>query len=590
MDPRFPAKRKGRNVHDSMPLPEPLPEPIFTGQSAGAGFATKAERDLQRPPTKRSNRNEGVLGHITSNLIDQEAMLAMDTSGYLEPLKVLKDVGRFRANFIGPLPMIKKPSRFMLQHVGQLEAQETMRRTRRELYDALPVFTTPKKSEELRLVQDCTALNKAYARPPSMDIPLIHDLIDDVLAHSVMGQVDGVSYFYQYGYADDVARYFGARLCGARGDYVDMEMMRMAMGWSWAPCIGQRCANVLVRGLGRAWVDNFILLGKGPEDYASKKNEFFSRAAKVNLELDASEKEVAPKTRDVALGIDFDLQKKRYRMDPAWILKASARIEDILAAPMTIQDLYVVAGTVVWRHHVMRYQLCNVPHLLAEVGRVAKQIAGGARWEDAANVKPECMAEIRRAVALMVENPWKGPRTTSEPECEIFSDASSTHWAFLVFRDGKLAASGQGPTKAELHIFYSELSVALGGLSAAARIGCTSALSNIDNAAAAGALARGASSNYTANRWIAGRLIEDVRVRWVSTTEMLADPYTRVPLGQTKPVPLPPVGTTLEEALVLLRENQRQQAREKASLRRPWEPHSSFSRDGKGNSHTIVLA
>ena len=29
------------------------------------------------------------------------------------------------------------------------------------------------------------------------------------------------------------------------------------------------------------------LLGKGPEDYASKKNEFFSRAAKVNLELDA---------------------------------------------------------------------------------------------------------------------------------------------------------------------------------------------------------------------------------------------------------------------------------------------------------------
>ena len=125
-----------------------------------------------------------------------------------------------------------------------------------------------------------------------------------------------------------------------------------------------------------------------------------------------------------------------------------------------------------------------------------------------------------------------------------------------MFVGGKLAAAKQGPTKENLHIFYSELSVALGGVSEASRMGHVSATSYIDNAAAAGAMQRCASSNFRANKWLQNRMIEDVRVQWVSTTKMLADPYTRVPTGHSGPVPLPPLGITIQEAAARLAEDQ----------------------------------
>ena len=124
-----------------------------------------------------------------------------------------------------------------------------------------------------------------------------------------------------------------------------------------------------------------------------------------------------------------------------------------------------------------------------------------------------------------------------------------------MFVGGKLAAAKQGPTKENLHIFYSELSAALGGVSEASRMGHVSATSFIDNAAAAGAMQRCASSNFRANKWLQQRMIEDVRVQWVSTTKMLADPYTRVPTGHLGPVPLPPLGITIQEAAARLAED-----------------------------------
>ena len=560
MDPKFPLKVPG-NIRNSDPAP--LPEPIFLGTSDSSGFATKSERLLQRPPTVQVNRNEGVLGHITRNKIDVDALLRMDPSGYLDPMLILRDVELFRAHITGTLPHTKRPSRFMIQHVGALEAQETMRRSRKELFYALPVFTTLKKSLELRLVQNCVALNKAFAKPPSMDLDLIHDLIDEVLRHDLIGQVDAVSYFYQYEFSEKVSEYFGVRLAGARGDYLDMVMNRMAMGWSWAPCIGQRGANVLVRGLGRAWVDNFLLLGKDARDYEEKVDVFFERAEEVNLELDRTREQVIGKKRDVALGIEFDLERKEYRMDPEWVTKAVDRVKELFRIPeLTIIDVYTLAGTIVWRHHVMRHRLCNIPHLLANVGRVAKDIAHGASWDSRATLTPECLAEVRESLEQIRANEPKGPRSASEPTCEIWSDASDTHWAYLVFVGGKLAAAKQGPTKENLHIFYSELSVALGGVSEASRMGHVSATSYIDNAAAAGAMQRCASSNFRANKWLQNRMIEDVRVQWVSTTKMLADPYTRVPTGHSGPVPLPPLGITIQEAAARLAEDQARKAGE----------------------------
>ena len=523
IDPRFPWKMKRTRGATSS---TPLPEPVFLNTSGGVNFGMKAERDLQRPPTERVFKNEGKLAPITDNVINLEAVMAMDTSGYLDPLSILTDVTGFKSHIVGPLPTRKKVSRFMLRHAADLQAFKTMERPAHALYYAMPVFTTPKKSGELRVVQDCTYLNKIFDRPPKMDLPLIHELIEEVLKHGYMGQADGVSYFYQFLMSARVAAHFGVRMGGARGEYLDLVMSRMPMGWSWAPCIGQRTANVLIRGLGKAWVDNFIVLGLDMDDFTEKAATFLRRTTAVNLELD--KKEIVGETHGVAVGVEFDLVKKLYRMDPDWIPKAVDRIEAILAqGSMTVLDLYTVAGTLIWRHHVMRYELCHVPHILAGVGRAARDISGGAAWTSVATVTPEMRAEIKLSLEILRENAWRAPCNTPEPTVDVWSDASDKHWAFLLFAKDILVAARQGETAGD-HIFYSELSVALGGLSAAHRLGHSSARSHIDNAAAAGALQRGASSNFRANRWLSGKLIEKPEVHWVSTREMLADPYRGV--------------------------------------------------------------
>ena len=126
-----------------------------------------------------------------------------------------------------------------------------------------------------------------------------------------------------------------------------------------------------------------------------------------------------------------------------------------------------------------------------------------------------------------------------------------------------------GRTKEDQHIFYSELSCALGGLSAAHRKGYASAKSCIDNAAAGGALQRGASSNFVANRWLAKRLLTQVEVEWVSTKTMLADPFKRPYPFKTIIPPLPPIGTKKEKIALFLAHTNR--LREIESLRRPGE-------------------
>jgi len=536
---------------------DPLPEITFVGQSGGISCASKVSGGcLLRPPDARIPQNQGKLDHITSNIIKMEQVLARyNSDGYLDPLKILTDPREFERCIIAPLPTTRRVSRFMKRHATDIISYGTAERVSGPLRYYLPLFTVAKKSGLLRLIQDCRLLNSLFKKPPTMDLPRIHDLIDLILAHEVMGQTDAVSYFYQFPLHEVIRNYFGSRLGGGRGEYVDLRMCRLPMGFSHAPAIGQRLANKLVEGLGVSWVDNFIVVGSKSE-FGSRAKELLRRAKEINLELDKDE--IIGKTVDVALGIEFDLNIKQFRMSPAWVEKADARLQELLAKPegsFTIRDLYTVTGTLLWRQYVMREDLCKVPHLLAAVGSAARCISAGADWEEVFSIPEMAMQEIIKMLDDLKKNLPKGPRNKSEPTAEVWSDASDTHWAFLLFEHDILVEAHQGQTKEGLHIFYSELSTALGGLSAAARRGHEVVKSVIDNAAAAGCIAKRASSNFTANRWLARSLITETRVQWISTKQMFADMYTRVPQDLTAPVKLPPVGTPkifLQEAMSLM--------------------------------------
>lgn len=550
---------------------QPLPEPIFTGSSGGFAWLFKDENQIQRPPVARTYKNEGTIAKITSNKMDLLMLYEMDPT-YLECIKVLIDVDAFLSHLNGPLPHIRKSSRFMLQHLGTLLEYDTVSIATQPLSYTLPLFTTPKKiPEQLRLIQDCRPLNSVYDRAPEMDLPLIHVLIAYILSHKFMAQTDGVSFFYQFVLDTLISLHFGARMTNARGKYVDVVMNRMPMGWSWAPTIGQRSANVLIRNIGIAWVDNFILVAHDEKDFSQRKIEFFRRIKKVNLEVDKTPEEMVPVQEDIALGIQFNLRLGLYRIDPQWVEKATIRIKDLLStAKVTRKNVYVLSGTICWHHYTVRRDLCHLAHLLQFVGRTARAVHAGGHWEEQVDMPVEVRSEILEALELIRLNEWKKPKTALEPECEIWSDASDTHWAFLVFAKDILVGAKSGLTKEELHIFYSELSCALGGISGAARLGFKSARSNIDNAAAGGALQKGASTNFVANRWLSRRMLKDLEVKWVSTRDMLADPFTRPYPFTNKVPPLPPLGTKISEVRAFLGRTNALRERESHTAPKDW--------------------
>lgn len=535
--------------------PTPYPEPILVHSSDGlTKLGCVADGKIQRPP-ERQYRNQGEIGHITKNRIDKEVLYQKDPQ-YLAPLRrIMSECGFLEAvrDRDGLSKVHKRVSRFMIHHedslcdMGILEPADD---SDGPVSVFLPLFTVRKKSGDLRLIQDGRELNKLFERPEHMCLPTIHEVINRVLDSSYVSQCDAVSYFYQFGLDHEVRKYFSARLAGARGIFHDFQMTSMPMGWSHAPLIAQRSSNVLVRDLGVAWVDNFFILGNDKVSFENNKEMFLRRAREVNLELDSEE--LPPLTEIEALGVHFDLINKRYRMEPAWAEKAGQRLENILCQEkITVLDLYVLSGTLTWRCHVVNRRLCNLPHIFQSLGKVAQQVTSGTKqWSSVIELTEDFVKEARSEIKLLSENPWVFRQVKSDPTAEVWSDASDKYWAFLLFERDSLVYGRQGNTKEELHIYYSELSAALGAIMAAKRRGHKSIRVYVDNAPAAHALRRGVSSNFRACKWLAYVQDLELEVIWVSTRQQLADKYTRKRVDDDKPPPIPRTGTKKSDLIV----------------------------------------
>ncbi|KAJ9447877.1 hypothetical protein DIPPA_05786 [Diplonema papillatum] len=224
------------------------------------------------------------LARVTSNRVDLRALAAMDGVGrFREVLPMLMDPVAFAEAFVSgdAAGGCRVPSRGMERHRATLRSCGVASDARSRPAFAMKAFTTPKKDgRTARLVLDARPLNDAMRRPPSMDLPRLRDFIAEVKRHRFAMQCDGVSYFYQFPIDASISRYFGIGMKGC-----DMLLNVLCMGWSWAPCIAQRASNVLVRDLGLAWVDNFLVLG-GTWDEAQQNVAVFrerTQAARVEV-------------------------------------------------------------------------------------------------------------------------------------------------------------------------------------------------------------------------------------------------------------------------------------------------------------------
>ena len=554
---RFPLHIGKITLDSDNIIGEPNPEPIYVHNSTDiANIATKKIEDtnnqsmsrgqLTRPPSVRAYKNQGIIAPITTTRLSYSILNNMNDDGSLDFLHLLQNVNAFHAHMLRAPKGNRPVSRFMRHHLPDLLRMGVVEKTEGPIV-VHRTFTVPKKDSTLRLICDCRKLNRVFECPPAMHLPSIHNVIENLLDSEWMAHADARSYFYQFSLAPEIRSYFGAVLGHARGETCSIQFSSMPMGWSWAPAIAQRVSNRIVRDIGLAWVDNFLLFGKSKSEVENHAKEFRARVHAVQLEVD--DLTMKPLQQACVLGIEFDLKNKKYRMSEKWTEKAYSRYNDIIGnGTWTAVELYTLSGLLMWRATVMKIPLCTFAHLLQTLGKVARKVHDEKSWEISFSPTDHLLGELTDAFSALKRNVWlkKIGHIPKEEKVEVWTDASSIAWAILLFNQGILETAKQGMTKPGAHIFYSELSAALGGIMAAVRKGHRDILLNVDNAPVAMALQRRASTNFTANRWM--QYIPsntNLEVKWVPTNAQIADPFTRKSSAEDL-TPLPSIGTYIE--------------------------------------------
>jgi hypothetical protein len=233
----------------------------------------------------RGRRQAGPLAPISTNRMNLSRVAEIDETGaFGAVLPMLTDPFAFEAALTKPLPEAVPLSRDMLRHAHALEAYGVIRQSGEAPRCVMTAFTTPKKLGDERFVLDGRPLNARMSRPPPMELPRLRDLVRDIKAAKWAVLADGKNWFYQFPISPDVGRFFGVRLGGPRGgrahaDAADGFLTVLCMGWSWAPYIAQTASAALVRGLGWAWLDNFIITAGTRSDASRKWGEFGGRTS-----------------------------------------------------------------------------------------------------------------------------------------------------------------------------------------------------------------------------------------------------------------------------------------------------------------------
>jgi hypothetical protein len=516
--------------------------PLPRSGASGSGLSS-IKRKRVRPPERKPLDNL-VLDDIPNHRLNLKAVerLYVNDGGvdstYLDVL-----MGRNKvADLLLSRPAnIRKMSRRMWRSTKYLLEQEILEE-RHDILCALAIFQVLKKNGRGRLVVNAKPVNKYFKPPPKMQIPPIHDIISYIMSNEVAATADARAFFYQIPLAEQLRPYFGVRSSkGGRGAVFQSAFTVLPMGWSWAPALAQHVANIVVGSSGMAWVDNFVIAGTR-EDFSAKRAAFLDRCHQCDLLLD--DETLEPSESLVALGLEFDLGLKRYRL-------ASAETKEV-DSTATRRDVFEVCGKVVWSEFVRRHPLCSLGEVLAVMSRVSRLAhAGNADdWDLPADLSPSEIELLNAASCRYRENPWESwsPDAQYSHTMLAYSDSSDHTAAWIVFDEqDQLVARGQEKVDPFTHIYYKEMHAATAAIRAAHAVapsvypgsGPCQVHLRVDNMAAKLSLLRGVSSAPDANKMLVTLAGKPYMVEWVGSDDNLADHYTRG-------CPLPELGSPLD--------------------------------------------
>lgn len=212
-----------------------------------------------------------------------------------------------------------------------------------------------------RVILACLSFNDRCRKPPRTPLPHLRELIYALMGASWAARLDFRSWFYQFRLSLAVALMgFRWRWRGDHGEPEEWMFLRMAMGWTWSVYIATTTALVILRagsleGGGTptvtfeetVWVDDGAAWDVNHDRLERRWNGVLRVAKRVGAEL----KEFTPRPVQQfrLVGLDFDLEKGRWRLAPQWVTTFRAQIVAAQASSaISLRICWRLTGAAVW--------------------------------------------------------------------------------------------------------------------------------------------------------------------------------------------------------------------------------------------------
>ena len=286
-----------------------------------------------------------------------------------------------------------------------------------------------------RLIADCE-LNDRMALRIDAGMPRIYSVQDLMSKFKYCAVVDFRSYFNAFGLSDAVSAFFCWRT-GRRGGKSRLQRLRrMPMGWTAAPGIAQRVANLIIRVLGLTdcaltWIDNTFIGGDSEEEVRQRLAAFLDLCAKLKLECKVEYVGQSPRH----LGMEADLVAGTFVIARDWAGKVVTAIDGVRRQPQGPgqEDWDHLTGCLVWALYLTRRSMMALRHTLA-------------CWEVRGPLSLAIQKELDDMVSFL-QSPTPTPLAADRRETadlELVTDSSSFAGAAL----WKDYGGGQGPKSA----------------------------------------------------------------------------------------------------------------------------------------------
>ena len=244
------------------------------------------------------------------------------------------------------------------------------------------------------------------------------------------------------------------------------------------------------------------------------------------------------------------MQADCYALPASWRSKAAKIIRALAVVSVApVRDLWRAVGVALWAVIGLQQRLHNFSALLQWISDTAKVVANAPQgWNLEIHLSQPAMQCLLRIVTTLLEKEiWMGPppQLPNFFQAVIYSDASEKGGGVVIFFQGSWWAAWW-PWPAvflDESIFFLEGRALIRGLQFAINnlsIRSVPILLRCDNQPFVQASQRGCSTTRLGNLLIAvvDNLVaktQSVAVEWISTETMLADAFSRIPMGAKPP-------------------------------------------------------